>query len=91
VGWAKAFPAGSGDLRRSPRALSVRPACNLMMGWVSDQRQESDCEAFVGRRLAQLVAVFVRAVRQPALANELATETLAPAHVQESTNGSCRR
>jgi DNA-directed RNA polymerase specialized sigma24 family protein len=52
------------------------------MGELSDQRRERDYEAFVGRWLPQLVAVFLRAVRDPALAYDLATETLAAARVQ---------
>lgn len=52
------------------------------MGELSDQRRRYDYEAFVGRWLAQLVAVFLRAVRDPALAYDLATEALAAAHLQ---------
>lgn len=94
VAWAKAFPAGLGgrsppiaasDFRPTPHASPVRAACNLvMMGGLLAHRQQSDCAAFVGRRPAQLVAVFLHAMRQPALARELATETLAAAHGQES-------
>jgi len=35
-------------------ATSVRPACNVIMGGLSDQRKESDCKAFVGRQLRAL-------------------------------------
>ena len=51
-----------------------------MMGELSDQQSETDYEAFVSQWLAPLVAVFLRVVREPALAYDLATETLAAAH-----------
>ena len=53
-----------------------------MMGELSDQRGEADYEAFVARWLAPLVAVFLRAVRDAALAYDLATETLAAARLR---------
>jgi hypothetical protein len=52
------------------------------MGELSDQRRETGYEAFVARWLAPLVAVFLRAVRDAALAYDLATETLAAARLQ---------
>lgn len=52
------------------------------MGEFSDQRRGYDYEVFVGRWVTQLVAVFLRAVRDPALAYDLTTETLAAAHLQ---------
>lgn len=52
------------------------------MGEVSDQRPKTDYEAFVSRWLAPVVAVFLRAVRDAALAYDLATETLAAAHLR---------
>ena len=52
------------------------------MGELSDQRRETDYDAFVSEWLAPLVGVFLRAVRDAALAYDLATETLAAAHVQ---------
>ena len=54
----------------------------LKMGELSDQPCEDHYEAFVSRWLAPLVAVFLRAVRDPALAYDLATETLAAARFQ---------
>jgi hypothetical protein len=54
----------------------------LTMGDLSDQRPETGYETFVSLWLAPLVAVLLRAVRDPALAYDLATETLAAAHVQ---------
>jgi hypothetical protein len=54
----------------------------LRIGDLSHQRHENDYEAFVSRWLAQVVAVFLRAVRDPALAYDLATETLAAARLQ---------
>jgi predicted RNA polymerase sigma factor len=52
------------------------------MGELSGQRLEQSFEAFVARWLRELVAVFLRAVRDPALAYDLATETLAAARLQ---------
>lgn len=52
------------------------------MGEVSDQRPKTDYETFVSRWLAPVVAVFLRAVRDAALAYDLATETLAAAHLR---------
>lgn len=52
------------------------------MGKLPDQRRQSDYEAFVARWLAPLVAVFLRAVRDAALAYDLATETLAAARLR---------
>ncbi len=50
------------------------------MGELSDQRHDPGTfEPFAGRWLAPLVAVFLRSVRHPALAYDLATETLAAA------------
>jgi hypothetical protein len=60
----------------------------LIMGELSDQRPErpgTDYEAFVSDWLAPLVAVFLRAVRDAALAYDLATETLAAARLQWRT------
>jgi hypothetical protein len=53
-----------------------------MMGELSDQWPETGYEPFVSLWLAPLVAVFLRAVREPALAYDLATETLAAAHLR---------
>jgi hypothetical protein len=52
------------------------------MGEVTDQPPQAGYETFVSRWLAPLVAVFLRAVRDAALAYDLATETLAAAHLQ---------
>jgi hypothetical protein len=52
------------------------------MGEVSDQRSETSYETFVSHWLAPLVAVLLRAVRDPALAYDLATETLAAARLR---------
>ncbi len=52
------------------------------MGEVTDQRRETDYETFVSQWLAPLVAVVLRAVRDAALAYDLATETLAAAHLR---------
>ncbi len=52
------------------------------MGEVPHKPRENDYEAFVSRWLAPLVAVFLRAIREPALAYDLATETLAAARLQ---------
>ena len=54
----------------------------LRMGEVSDHGRETDYEAFVSRWLAPIVAVFLRAVRDAALAYDLATETLAAARIR---------
>jgi len=55
------------------------------MGEVSDQRPETAYVTFVVHWLAPLVAVFLRVVRDPALAYDLATETLASAHLRWDT------
>jgi hypothetical protein len=52
------------------------------MGEVWNQRPGTDYEMFVSKWLAPLVAVFLRVVREPALAYDLATETLATARLQ---------
>jgi hypothetical protein len=52
------------------------------MGGVSNQRPGTGYEMFVSKWLAPLVAVFLRVVREPALAYDLATETLAAAHLR---------
>jgi hypothetical protein len=62
--------------------LSDPPETLLIMGELSDQRRQADYEAFVVRWLAPLVAVFLRAVRDAALAYDLATETLAAARLR---------
>jgi len=54
----------------------------LRMGEVSDQPSEAGYETFVSQWLAPLVAVLLRAVHDPALAYDLATETLAAAHLR---------
>jgi hypothetical protein len=54
----------------------------LKMGVAAHQRPETDYEALVSQWLAPLVAVFLRAVRDPALAYDLATETLAAARLR---------
>jgi hypothetical protein len=53
-----------------------------MVGELSNQRRKADSEAFVSQWLAPVVAVFLRAVRDAALAYDLATETFAAAHLQ---------
>lgn len=53
-----------------------------MMGVVWDRPSETGYETFVSKWLAPLVAVLLRAVRDPALAYDLATETLAAAHLR---------
>lgn len=53
-----------------------------MMGDLPDQRPGIEYAAFAARWLAPLLAVFLRAIRDPALAYDLATETLATARVQ---------
>jgi hypothetical protein len=53
-----------------------------MMGEVSGQRAETEYERFVSQWLAPLVAVLLRAVRDAAIAYDLATETLAAAHLR---------
>jgi DNA-directed RNA polymerase specialized sigma24 family protein len=51
-----------------------------MMGESSDQRPGANTfEPFAERWFAPLVAVFLRSIRRPALAYDLATETLAAA------------
>ena len=52
------------------------------MGELSDQQHGTDYRAFAAYWLAPLVAVFLRAVRGPALAYDLATETLAAARLR---------
>jgi hypothetical protein len=52
------------------------------MGELSDQRQTGDYEAFVALWLAPIIAVFLRALGDPVLAYDLATETLAEARLQ---------
>lgn len=49
---------------------------------LSDQPRESDYKTFVSNWLAPLVGVFLRAVRDAALAYDLATETLAAARLR---------
>ncbi|MGH2842518.1 MAG: hypothetical protein ACRDKL_02885 [Solirubrobacteraceae bacterium] len=51
------------------------------MGEVPAKSSEGGYEAFVERWLASLLAVFLRAVREPALTYDLATETLAGARL----------
>jgi predicted RNA polymerase sigma factor len=53
-----------------------------MMGGLPDDRRRTEYETFASQWLAPLVAVFLRAVRDAALAYDLATETLAAAHLQ---------
>jgi hypothetical protein len=53
-----------------------------MVGEVSDQRPGMGYETFVSQSLAPLVAVFLRVVRDAALAYDLATETLAAARLR---------
>jgi predicted RNA polymerase sigma factor len=50
------------------------------MGELSDQRPKTEYETFVSRWLGLLVAILLRAVRDGALAYDLATETFAAAH-----------
>lgn len=65
------------------RSIPSGPVAILLrMGQVPDQRPEMEYEAFVSRWLAPVVAVFLRVVRDPALAYDLATETLAAAHLR---------
>ena len=52
------------------------------MGKLSGQPKQTDYEAFVSEWLAPLVGLFLRTVRDSALAYDLATETLAAAHLQ---------
>jgi hypothetical protein len=53
------------------------------MGELSDQRPETGTfEPFAERWFACLVAVLLRSIRHPALAYDLATETLASARLQ---------
>ncbi|MGI9099007.1 MAG: hypothetical protein ACR2H2_11055 [Solirubrobacteraceae bacterium] len=51
------------------------------MAELSDQ-PTSDFQLFATRWLAEIVAVFLRAVREPALAYDLATESLAAARLR---------
>jgi DNA-directed RNA polymerase specialized sigma24 family protein len=54
-----------------------------MMGELSDKRADAGAfEPFAERWFAPLVGVFLRSVRHPALAYDLATETLAAAWLQ---------
>jgi hypothetical protein len=52
------------------------------MGELSDQPASPDYSEFVEGWYVQVVAVFLRAVRQPVLAFDLATETLAVARLR---------
>lgn len=52
------------------------------MGDLSDQPWTDDYRTFAERWFEQVLAVFLRAVRQPALAFDLATETLAVARLR---------
>ena len=54
------------------------------MAELTDQPTD-DFERFATRRLALVVAVFLRAAREPALAYDLATETLAAARLRWET------
>lgn len=49
------------------------------------EQSSSDFERFAKRWLRELVAVFLRAVREPALAYDLASETLATARLRWSS------
>jgi hypothetical protein len=51
------------------------------MGDVSDH-PKSDLERFATRWLTPIIGIFLRATRDPALAYDLATETLAAARIQ---------
>jgi hypothetical protein len=54
-----------------------------MMGELSDKRPDTGSfQAFAERWFAPLVGVFLRSVRHPALAYDLATETLAAARLE---------
>jgi hypothetical protein len=62
---------------------SAQRAILARMGELSDQRPNTGSfEPFAERWFAPLVAVFLRSVRHPALAYDLATETLAAAWLQ---------
>jgi hypothetical protein len=61
------------------------------MGELPAQPEERDYEVFARRWLAPLVAVFLRAVRDPALAYDLATETLAAARIEWELAPPCDR
>jgi hypothetical protein len=61
--------------------LSGPPVILPMMGEVSDHTGR-DYELFANRWFVQLVAVFLRSVPDPALAYDLATETVAAARLQ---------
>jgi hypothetical protein len=63
----RTFPSGPGAILRT-------------MGGVSDDTDDG-YGAFAARWLATVVAVFLRATRDPALAYDLATETLAAARI----------
>ena len=52
------------------------------MGELSGQPTQTDYQAFVSEWLALIVGLFLRTVRDAALAYDLATETLAAAHLQ---------
>lgn len=54
----------------------------IMMGEVSDQPPETDYKTFVSLWLAPFVALFLRVLRDAALAYDLATETLAAARLR---------
>ena len=63
--------------------LSARRAILGMMGELSDKRPDTGTfQSFAERWFAPLVGVFLRSVRHPALAYDLATETLAAARLQ---------
>lgn len=82
-----------GQPRRPTRAkLSLGPAAPslpsegigmlMRMGDLSNQRSETGYEAFVSHWLGPVVAILLRAVHDAALAYDLATETLAAAHLR---------
>lgn len=52
------------------------------MGELSDQERERAYQNLVRRWLPELLAVFLRSVRDPALAYDLVTETLATARLK---------
>lgn len=67
-------------LTAGPNPISIPSgaiAILLTMGELADQSSDIGYQAFVAQWLAPLVAVLLRAVRDPALAYDLATETLA--------------
>ncbi len=76
-------PFGDDTVAEIPNGIPSGPvAILLMVGEVSDQRPETGYEAFVSHWIAQLVAVLLRVVHDAALAYDLATETLAAAHLR---------